>query len=73
MIIRKSFHNNPSEWDGAEAFLDPADWLPEAIGGGSIVDTHRPYFEVLIVSSAPPAKWASVAREMRRQRHHQAM
>ncbi|WP_448204932.1 Orn/Lys/Arg family decarboxylase [Azospirillum sp. sgz302134] len=69
-LLSKSYHNHPGEWDGDEASLDNADRLPSALNGGP-AETHRPYFEVLIVTPSSPAKWPHAAQELRRMRRRQ--
>lgn len=69
-LLSKSYHSNPGEWDGDESSLDNADRLPPALDGNG-GDVHRPYFEVLVVTPTPQAKWAEVSREMRRLRRRQ--
>jgi arginine decarboxylase len=69
-LLSKSFHNAPGEWDDG-ASLDTAERIPSALDGGMSSDMHRPYFEVLVVTPTPQAKWASAAQEMRRLRRRQ--
>ena len=65
-ILTRSFRNNPGEWnvqeddDGASA-----DILPPTLGRD---EAHRPYFEVLIVTGAPAARWPSLVSDWRRLR-----
>ena len=42
-----------------------ADVLPPTLGR---TDAHRPYFEVLIVTGAPAARWPALVAEWRRLR-----
>src|SRR5262249_40077685 len=44
---------------------DMPDVLPPAMGSA---DAHRPYFEVLIVTGAPAARWPALTAEWRRLR-----
>lgn len=65
-LLTRSFRQNASDWHAHEdnegptsAALHPA--LARA-------DSHRPYFEVLIVSGAPAARWLDLADQWRRLR-----
>ena len=65
-LLTRSFRQNASDWDAHEdsegatnAALHPA--LARA-------DSHRPYFEVLIVSGAPAGRWPDLAEQWRRLR-----
>src|SRR5215813_2079213 len=65
-ILTRSFRQNPGDWDvheGDEAAA--ADVLPPALGHS---DARRPYFEVLIVTGAPAARWPALVAEWRRLR-----
>jgi arginine decarboxylase len=66
-LLMRSYRNRPGEWDiHYEASPDEVvDVLPPLSGepGG-----HRPYFEVLFVSSMPSARWPALIAEMRRLR-----
>ena len=55
-----------SEADGSAEGGDALpEVLPSVIAGR---DTHRPYFEVLLVSPQPPARWPAICAELRRLR-----
>ncbi len=55
-----------SEGDGGgEAGDALPEVLPSVIAGR---DVHRPYFEVLLVSPQPPARWPAICAELRRLR-----
>ena len=65
-VLTRSFRQNPGDWDvheGDEAAA--ADVLPPALGRS---DARRPYFEVLIVTGAPAARWPALTAEWRRLR-----
>lgn len=55
-----------SEADGSAEGSDALpELLPSVIAGR---DTHRPYFEVLLVSPQPPSRWPAICAELRRLR-----
>ena len=65
-ILTRSFRQNPGDWDAHEEGEGvAADVLPPALGRA---DAHRPYFETLIVTGAPAARWPALAAEWRRLR-----
>jgi arginine decarboxylase len=65
-LLSKSYHHHPGDWSADEDGENhAADVLPPALGRG---DKHRPYFEVLIVTGAPAARWPALAAEWRRLR-----
>ncbi|MCA3280896.1 MAG: decarboxylase [Roseomonas sp.] len=66
-ILTGSYRHRAGEWDAREdpATADIAEVLPPAIGHH---ETHRPYFEVLFVTSQPAARWPALAAEVRRLR-----
>lgn len=65
-IVTRDYKHDAAEWETSEEIANaPADRLPPALGGGP---AHRPYFEVLVVSPAPPARWQHMAGEFRRLR-----
>jgi arginine decarboxylase len=66
-LLSKSFRHNPGDWTADEDGGDGAaiDVLPPALGRS---DNGRPYFEILIVTGAPPARWPALATEWRRLR-----
>src|SRR6185295_7742914 len=66
-ILTRSFRQNAGDWDaheGDEAAVAP-DVLPPSLGRS---DARRPYFEVLIVTGTPAARWPALAAEWRRLR-----
>ncbi len=65
-LLTRSFRQNPGDWDAHEEGEGvAADVLPPALGRS---ETRRPYFEVLIVTGAPAARWPALATEWRRLR-----
>src|SRR5262245_20606580 len=65
-ILTRSFRQNAGDWDANESDeAAPADVLPPTLGRS---DAHRPYFEVLIVTGTPAARWPALAAEWRRLR-----
>jgi len=65
-ILTRSFRQNSGDWETRdEGDSVAADVLPPALGRA---DTHRPYFEVLIVTGAPATRWPTLATEWRRLR-----
>src|SRR5262245_16958332 len=65
-LLTRSFRQNPTDWETHEGDEPAAsDVLPPALGRP---DTHRPYFEVLIVTGAPAVRWPALAAEWRRLR-----
>jgi arginine decarboxylase len=65
-LLTRSFRHNADEWEAHEEGDGPAaDVLPPALGR---TDANRPYFEVLIVTGAPAARWPALSAEWRRLR-----
>src|SRR4029453_17831193 len=65
-ILTRSFRQNQGDWDVHEADeAVAADVLPPTLGRS---DAQRPYFEVLIVTGAPAARWPALTAEWRRLR-----
>jgi arginine decarboxylase len=65
-LLTRSFRQSPGDWEedeGDEAVS--TDVLPPALGRS---DARRPYFEVLIVTGAPAARWRALAVKWRRLR-----
>lgn len=62
-ILTKSYRNNPQDWEHAEEFATPVEFLPLRHG-----QAGRPYFEVLVVVGEPMVKWPAIADEIRRLR-----
>ena len=68
-LLTRSFRQHASDWDPHEdGESTAAEVLPPALARS---DGHRPYFEVLIVSGAPAARWPMLAAEWRRLRRPQ--
>jgi arginine decarboxylase len=68
-VLTRSFRHSAGEWDPHEDVEDEmADVLPPTLGRA---DGHRPYFEVLIVTGAPAARWPALTVEWRRLRRPQ--
>ncbi len=68
-LLSRSFRQYAEDWD-------PHAGIAEAVGNVlppslSRVEVHRPYFEVLIVTGAPPERWASIRTEWRHMRRAQ--
>ena len=65
-ILTRSFRQNSSVWDEHEDDESAsADALPPTMGQAK---AHRPYFEVLIVTGTPAARWPALTAEWRRLR-----
>ena len=65
-ILTRSFRQNSSVWDEHEDDESvSADALPPTMGQAK---AHRPYFEVLIVTGTPAARWPALTAEWRRLR-----
>jgi len=65
-LLTRSFRQNPNEWeDTEEGEATAADLLPPTMGRST---SHRPYFEVLIVTGAPASRWPALTNEWRRLR-----
>lgn len=64
-LLTRSFRQSAGEWDTNEDGESTTEPLHPAL---SRTDARRPYFEVLIVTSAPAARWPSLANEWRRLR-----
>jgi arginine decarboxylase len=68
-LLTKSYRQNSGSSDAGESDDElAADVLPPTLGSAQ---AHRPYFEVLVVTGAPPARWPSLASEWRRLRRPQ--
>jgi arginine decarboxylase len=66
-VITRSYRHSIVDWDAAEEGENvSSDVLPPGLSVGE--STIRPYFEILIVSGTPPARWAALAAEWRRLR-----
>jgi arginine/lysine/ornithine decarboxylase len=65
-LLTRSFRQNASDWETEEDGDGmPADVLPPALGR---TESSRPYFEILIVTGAPAARWPALTTEWRRLR-----
>ncbi len=65
-LLTRSFRRNAGDWDAHDDDDEAAaDVLPPTLGR---TDAHRPYFEVLIVTGAPAARWPALVAEWRRLR-----
>jgi arginine/lysine/ornithine decarboxylase len=65
-LLTRSYRRNPGDWDLEEdEQAVNTDLLPPTL---SRADAHRPYFEVLIVTGAPAARWPALTAEWRRLR-----
>jgi arginine/lysine/ornithine decarboxylase len=65
-LLTRSFRLSPGDWETDEDSEGAAaDVLPPTLGRA---EAHRPYFEVLIVTGAPAARWPALATEWRRLR-----
>jgi arginine decarboxylase len=65
-LLTRSFRQNAGDWEADEDDEAlTADVLPPAIGQA---DARRPYFEILIVTGAPAARWRALTTEWRRLR-----
>ncbi|HXW25687.1 MAG TPA: decarboxylase, partial [Xanthobacteraceae bacterium] len=65
-LLTRSYRQNAGDWDAHEDDeTATADVLPPALGR---MDAQRPYFEVLIVTAVPAARWPALCSEWRRLR-----
>jgi arginine decarboxylase len=65
-LLTRSFRQNAGDWDADE---NGEGATPNALHPAlTHTDSHRPYFEVLIVTGAPAARWPGLAMEWRRLR-----
>jgi arginine decarboxylase len=64
-ILTRSFRQNAGDWESDDDGEAAADVLPPALGRA---DSRRPYFEVLIVTAVPAARWPTLTAEWRRLR-----
>jgi arginine decarboxylase len=68
-LLTHSYRNNTADWEGEEqSSINFSERVP---GAGEETATHRPYFEVLVVSPARPAAWSELAQELRNLRRPQ--
>ena len=67
-IASRSYQEDPGDWDPVDDASDaPPEFLPSALGGASVVH-RRPYFEMLVVTPTPAARWQHLVAEMHRLR-----
>jgi arginine decarboxylase len=65
-LLSNSYRGDAADWETTtDATEGGAGRLPPRLESG---DTRRPYFELLIVSPASPARWPTVTQELRRLR-----
>jgi arginine decarboxylase len=65
-ILTRSYRQNTGDWEAHEdGERVMADVLPPTLGRA---EAHRPYFEILIVTGAPPTRWPALGTEWRRLR-----
>jgi arginine decarboxylase len=68
-LLTHSYRTNPADWDTQE---QSSITFGEGIAGSSEeMASYRPYFEVLVVSPAPPATWRELAQDFRQLRKPQ--
>src|SRR5215204_1618908 len=68
-LLTRSYRQNPGDWDAQDDGEEVASTVvPPALGR---TDAYRPYFEVLIVTGMPAARWPTIAAEWRRLRRPQ--
>jgi arginine decarboxylase len=68
-LLTRSYRTNLGDWESEDqAPIALASSLP---GAADEAGTHRPYFEVLVVSSAQAATWSDLAQELRKLRRPQ--
>src|SRR3954467_11834758 len=64
-IVTRDYKHDASEWETDDSADAPADLLPPTLGQAP---ARRPFFEVLVVTPAPMARWPHIAAELRRLR-----
>jgi arginine/lysine/ornithine decarboxylase len=67
-VVTGDYKHDLSEWETDDAADVPADLLPPTLGQGA---PQRPYFEVLVVTPSPIARWPHLVSEMRRLRRRE--
>ncbi|MGH6887510.1 MAG: decarboxylase, partial [Geminicoccales bacterium] len=67
-LLARSYRYEAGEWEVAEETADVPDRLPPSLGDPEL---HNPYFEVLMVTPTPGARWPGIVQEMRRLRRSQ--
>ena len=64
-LLTHSYRSNLADWECEE---QPSINLADRVPGAGEEAKYRPYFEVLMVSPAPSAKWPGLAQELRKLR-----
>ena len=65
-LLTRSFRQNVGDWDAREDDeATAANVLPPTLGRA---ESHRPYFEILVVTGTPAKRWPALAAEWRRLR-----
>ena len=64
-IVTRDYKHDASEWETDDGGDVPVDLLPPTLGQAVV---RRPYFEVLVVTPSPMARWPHLVSEMRRLR-----
>ena len=67
-LLTHSYRSSLADWEGEE---QPAISLANRVPGTGEEIQYRPYFEVLIVSPSPSAKWVDLAQQLRKLRRPQ--
>lgn len=68
-LLTHSYRTNPASWEGSQIMPGRmSEKLPLASNGDT---PHRPYFEVLMATGAPPSTWQGVSQELRKLRRPQ--
>ena len=63
-LLSESYRKDPGAWEPEDEGELPVAEKMEAYAAGQ--EAYRPYFEVLMVTSAPPANWERARQEVRR-------
>jgi arginine decarboxylase len=63
-LLSESYRRDPGAWEPEEEGELPVAEKMEAYAGGQ--ETYRPYFEALMVTSAPQANWERARQEVRK-------
>jgi len=66
-LMSNSYRADAADWETSDDAADGPGMLrlPTRLDSG---ETRRPYFELLIVSPAPPARWPAITQDLRRLR-----
>jgi arginine decarboxylase len=65
-LLTHSYRTDAGDWEGERQA--PITFTERVPLGGSEVASHRPYFEVLVVSPSSPSTWPELAAELRKLR-----